>query len=364
MSAAPRVLLLEPYLTESHRHLVELLARKLPFDFRVLTMPARKWKWRVRGAALHLARELERAEPADVVFSSAYLSLTDLVALGPAWLREARRIVYFHENQLAYPQRLEREWDFHFGMTNLTTALAADVAVFNTRFNRDSFLEAIPAFLRRFPDYRPLWLAERVAARARVLPPPLDPQEFTGLPRAARADAARIAWNHRWEYDKNPDEFFAALAELERRSLPFELVVLGREFRDRPPIFDRARERFAGRIVHWGYAPSRADYLALLASCDLVVSTALHEFFGLAVMEAVRCGCTPLLPERLAYPELFPREHLYADGQLVPALVERVENVARLRREDPRALAAPWEWPRWAAAYAGLFERAGDRDSP
>ena len=36
----------------------------------------------------------------------------------------------------------------------------------------------------------------------------------------------------------------------------------------------------------------------------MFVSTATHEFFGLAAAEAIATGLYPLLPERLAYPEL------------------------------------------------------------
>lgn len=346
-----RVLLIEPYASESHRRLLDGLQRRLPLEFERIEMPPRKWKWRMRGAALHLVRELEQRRPAEVVFCSAYLALTDLLALGPEWLRRARKVVYFHENQFVYPKRLDREWDFHFALTNLTTALAAEAIAFNSRYNRDTFFQALPALLRRFPDFRPLWAGEALASRAVVLPVPLDPDEFSDSPRPERTGPARIVWNHRWEYDKNPEEFFAALFELDRLGVAFELAVVGQQFQFRPPVFDQARERLAARIVQWGHLESRADYLRCLAAADLVVSTAVHEFFGVAVMEAVRAGCAPVLPRRLAYPELFPPGCLYEEGRLLSALLERIESLPALRAADPRPLVASWEWPRWESPY-------------
>jgi len=44
---------------------------------------------------------------------------------------------------------------------------------------------------------------------------------------------------------------------------------------------------------------------------DMVLSTSLHDFQGLAIQEAVMAGCVPLLPNHLVYPEIFSDDYLY-----------------------------------------------------
>ncbi|MFT7132051.1 MAG: hypothetical protein ACI81O_000759 [Cyclobacteriaceae bacterium] len=50
--------------------------------------------------------------------------------------------------------------------------------------------------------------------------------------------------------------------------------------------------------------PLHADYLALLGRSHVVLSTAIHEFPGVAVLEAVAVGCLPVVPDALAYQSL------------------------------------------------------------
>ena len=350
------VLIIEPYYGDSHKRLIEGMQKYLSFEFDVITMPPRKWKWRMRGAALHIAELLKNAEPVDTLFCSSFLNLTDLIALAPPWVREARKIVYFHENQLVYPSRLYKEWDFHFGLTNITTALAADLVIFNSNYNKNTFLQEIPTLLQKFPDYRPEGVSERIAEKSSVLPPPLDPEEFENFPEMQRSGPARIVWNHRWEFDKDPDTFFYALFALQEQNIEFELVVLGEKFKDYPPIFDEAQERLKEHIVQFGYAESRQEYLDALTQCDIVISTAQHEFFGISVMEAVRAGCVPLLPNRLVYPELFGEQYLYEEGELTDRLFEWITIIDKIRQQNLRPIAQFYEWPQWVERYNKIFK--------
>lgn len=55
----------------------------------------------------------------------------------------------------------------------------------------------------------------------------------------------------------------------------------------------------------------RKGYYKLLAKSKVVVSYALQENFGFGVAEAAYLGCTPIVPNRLVYPELYPKENLF-----------------------------------------------------
>ena len=72
-------------------------------------------------------------------------------------------------------------------------------------------------------------------------------------------------------------------------------------------IRHRAFEVLSDRIIHYGYA-NQEDYYRLLASADVTFSTAVHEFFGISILEAMASETYPLLPNRLCYPEILPKQ--------------------------------------------------------
>jgi glycosyltransferase involved in cell wall biosynthesis len=383
-----RVLIAEPYDAGSHAAWLRGLQAHSRHTIETITLPGRFWKWRMHGGALTLSRLLrERGTPApDVLLASDMLDVAAFVSLARSSLAGTAIGLYFHENQLAYPTpRAEPEWDAsrrrraarrdeHYPFINLTSALCADRVFWNSAHNRDSFLEALPAFLGRFPDFREPGAAAAVAQRSEVLPLGLELRALRPAAQARLPGPPRIVWNHRWEHDKDPETFFEVVGVLAEEGLAFELIVLGERFVREPPVFARAKKALGARIRHWGFVDSRADYAAWLQQGDIVVSTARHEFFGAAMCEAVACGCLPLAPRRLSYPEVFARsmheQVLYDDEQDLarrlrlllddPATVEPIET--HPLKAALAAAVARYDWsnmaPRYDAALTSLARRA------
>jgi glycosyltransferase involved in cell wall biosynthesis len=172
-------------------------------------------------------------------------------------------------------------------------------------------------------------------------------------------------WSHRWEADKDPATFLRVACRLRDEGLEFRLVLMGDHL-------DRAQEQFAeelgslerdGRIVHAGYVGNRAAYVRLLSGVDIAVSTARHEFFGIGVVESIAAGAWPLLPERLAYPEILPEglhgEHLYrTENQLRAKLRSAIVRLSRTRETDLGATVRRFDWSRMIGRYDRELERA------
>jgi glycosyltransferase involved in cell wall biosynthesis len=294
-----------------------------------LTLPGRNWKWRMRGAAPWFATQLASApEPCDLIVATSLLDVAHLRGLLPPPLDRRPLVLYMHENQLTYPTSPQQRHDHQLGLTNIVSCLAADRVLFNSGFQRDAFLTAIAGYLERMPDAVPPEVPARIAARSEVLAVGLDCEPRGAAPEPEPPGRQLLLWNHRWEFDKRPDQFAGAIGRLLDAGLDFDVVLLG-DGRGREQAFAPLVARLGDRCLHAGYLEDRRCYAAWLAAADVVVSCAEQENFGIAVAEAVRAGCYPVLPRRQVYPELYgsrcPGPHFYDDDdQLVALLTDLV----------------------------------------
>lgn len=361
-----RVLLLSAYDAPSHRYWRLGLERHCENDqFTQLTLPARYFSWRIRGNSLSWAfqsREILERDY-DLIIATSQVDLSSLRGMVPR-LASVPTVLYFHENQFAYPASGEQHISVEPQMVNLYSALCADRLVFNSAWNRDSFLQGVGELLRRLPDHVPSGLPERLAARSEVLPVPIAAATAASRPPGS---SLQLVWNHRWEYDKGPGILLAAMRCCLELALPVCFHIVGQQFKRQPAEFEQIEKLTAanpGSIGHWGMIADRQQYLALLDRADVVLSTALHEFQGLAVMEAVARGCLPLVPNRLSYAEFFGEAFRYrssprdvaAEGAAIATHLSKL--VAKPRRDWPGSPSMDqYTWPVQGPRYRDLMRQ-------
>jgi len=372
-----RILLLSGYDAPSHKRWREgLRARFAHHEWTQLSLPPRHFKWRMRGSGFlwaHTERDT-LSRPYDLLIATSMVDLSALRGMLPA-LTRIPTLVYFHENQFAYPTRKQQRLNVEPQLINLYSALCADQVAFNSDYNRRTFLDGVEALLHRLPDPTPKGVLDRLNRLSRILPVPIEPECF--CPDQSLGEPFTLIWNHRWEYDKGPERLLAGLeaffAMRNPEDPPVRVHVVGQQFRQQPECFSalRALLEQQGALGRWGFVKSRDEYRQLLAQSHVALSTALHDFQGLSVLEAVAAGCLPLAPQREAYPEWFAEAYLYpsfvqASEQEAQALAARLQDLAGRQARGDRLTAPSVDFLKVASlqddyenCFAALAQRSG-----
>ena len=324
-----RVLLVEPFHGGSHGAWAEGLVAHSRHDVVAVSHPGAFWRWRMRGAALTLAlaagEAIREHGPPDVVLVSGMVDLARWLGFTRRFLGDPAVVLYLHENQLAYPLSPNQKADDEFPLGNWMSMAAADQVWCNSSFQLDGLLGALPVLLERAPDQPHTGFLPAVADRCHVVPVGVDLVDVPVRAGEVRTpEVPLVLWNQRWDHDKNPSAVFKALGSLADEGVEFSVAVVGQNERVDPREFSAARERLGDRVVQFGFV-EREGYVDLLSQADVVVSAAHHEFFGIAVVEAMAAGCVPVLPDSQSYPGLvggWADVALYPEGGLTDRLRE------------------------------------------
>jgi hypothetical protein len=85
-----------------------------------------------------------------------------------------------------------------------------------------------------------------------------------------------------------------------------------------PMMFELIEEKYrlkygnhAAFVMSKDFCSSKKAYYDLLSEAAVAVSTAKQETFGIAMLEAMQLRCWPVVPDRLSYVELYPRQCRY-----------------------------------------------------
>ncbi|XP_058404893.1 glycosyltransferase-like domain-containing protein 1 isoform X3 [Diceros bicornis minor] len=348
------ILIIEAFYGGSHKQLVDLLQEELE-DCVLYTLPAKKWHWRARTSALYFSQNIPISEQYRILFASSVLNLTELAALRPD-LGKLKKILYFHENQLVYPVKKCQERDFQYGYNQILSCLVADVVVFNSVFNMESFLTSIGKFMKLIPDHRPKDLESIIRPKCQVIYFPIRfPDVSRFMPKHKTAHLQKML------SVKGNDSAAPSIALPKQRSSEN----LWKNFdSESGPCHAAQQENLGGSLMQESYfktcnssdnstshhGENKQNPCDILSGIDQ--QRALHIVWPHRWLEAVYCGCYPLCPKDLVYPEIFPAEYLYSTPE---QLSKRLQNFCKrpdiVRKHLYKGEMAPFSW----AALHGKF---------
>ncbi|XP_065527344.1 tRNA-queuosine alpha-mannosyltransferase isoform X8 [Lathamus discolor] len=366
------VLLIEAFYGGSHKQLMDLLQEELQEDCVLCTLPAKKWHWRARTAALYFMQTVPMSPNYRILFASSVLNLAELTALRPD-LGKLKKVLYFHENQLVYPVQKCQERDFQYGYNQILSCLVADVVVFNSAFNMESFLTSIGKFMKLIPDHRPKDLEEIIRPKCQVLYFPVrfpdvsrfmpehklahfekvtgikrngDAYQTVGLPGQQKCRALMKTSDAASK--SGLCEAQPRLHTTQHEGLPSSLIAVARlneseASESTNPCQEEDKQHLTFNLSN---ILSEQDYQ----------QRPLHIVWPHRWVEAVYCGCYPLCPKALVYPEIFPAEYLYSTPE---QLFKRLQNFCKrpdiVRKHLYKGETAGFSWAALGSKFRSLL---------
>ena len=231
--------------------------------------------------------------------------------------------------------------------------------MFNSYYHKNIFIKELRKFLKKFPDNNDLFNVDIIEKKSVVSYLGLDLEKFDQYKKNSTNQCPIILWNHRWEYDKNPEEFFECLKKIKNENIKFKLIILGEEFQTEMDVFTKSRKYFSNEIIHMGYAKSFSEYASLINKSDILPVTTKQEFFGVSVIEAIYCGVFPILPKRLTYPELFNSDlnpdNFYQDS--TDLFIKLKECIVNNTKKSLREYSNRYKWSKIAKDYDNIIQK-------
>ena len=363
------IIYIEPYYAGSHKKWIDSYKKYSKHNITILHLPGNKWKWRMHGGAITLATQfLNLDQKTDLILCSDFLNLPVFKSVCGNKIDSIPIGMYFHENQLSYPwspkdddMKLNR--DLHYHYINYTSSLVSDFNLFNSNFHLSSYIFSIKKYLKKMPDFNNFETIDTISKKSSILYIGCELNKIQSYKVINKNNKPLILWNHRWEFDKNPDLFFQTLYKLKENKNDFQLAVLGEHFKEYPSIFDEAQNILADHIVYFGYCQSFEEYANWLWKADIIPVTSNQDFFGISIIEAISAGVYPILPNKLSYPEILDinsnAENFYSNNsELYEKLHDYLINYKFLRKSTTKyiKLINRFDWSNMIEIYDKTFE--------
>lgn len=352
-----KIALIEPFFGGSHKSWALGLAKHTELDIELYPLKDQRWKVRMGVGCIELAHMLNQSQKQyQMLLTTSLLDAATFKSLLNKSYRDLPMIHYMHENQLTYPdnpadpdKRLKR--DFHYGLINIKSILASDKTFFNSHFHRDSFIRATYDFLKKLKALDAKETCSTLEKKSDVLELGLDLTRFD----AFKSEKQKVVtWNHRFEYDKNPAALLEIFSELDSS---IKLNIIGEDHASLSVLKTRLENELKENINLFDYQESFEDYAKALANSSFGLSTSFHDFFGIGMIESAYMGNTMILPNRVAYPEVFGEQcYFYEDNNEAREIIHKLAS-GELSPIDGSNHVRRFDWSNMKHNYLEAFHK-------
>jgi glycosyltransferase involved in cell wall biosynthesis len=179
---------------------------------------------------------------------------------------------------------------------------------------------------------------------------------------AADPDSLLIGWVGRLTYDKGPDLFLRAIAQL-RPDFPTARYLLVGEGPFRPQLERLITDLNLGEVVH--LLGQRSDMPNVYASCDLMVSSSRQEGLPMAILEgmaasrpwiAASVGATPLAIHDDQNGILIPPENVEIVASSIARMMRSPADRARMGTRARRLTESEFSAERMSDDYLSVYK--------
>lgn len=195
--------------------------------------------------------------------------------------------------------------------------------------------------------------------------------------QAARSLRPALIYFGRWSENKGLLETINFFQRLHAMQAQWQLIIAGREYDySVSQLQALLRDHHLSEAVQLVCNPTQAELSGLIAQSSYFICQSRHEGFGIAPIEAMSAGLTPVLSD------IPPFRHLIEEagiGILIEtsieqgvrgllALHEQGEDAYTARREQAQGFVARYDWKhivdKYVAIYQGLVEHSSLRPRP
>lgn len=178
----------------------------------------------------------------------------------------------------------------------------------------------------------------------------------------------------RWSANKGLMESIDLIARLKARDPRWRLIIAGREYdHSLTDLQQRVQELGVDANVQLVANPSDEEIRNLLQQASYFLCLSHHEGFGIAPIEGMSAGLTPILSDIPPFQRLIKRSGLGFIINHSESLDTAVDNLLQLhardqddylaRRRIAMTFSRQYAWPRVADRYLELYDKLGGRRS-